>query len=367
MINKNYYDLKMFFKKRFILIISIMIGVVVAGVALFLYDLSTTEVTNYNEEYILDEVVRDINSVDELEDEEYEAAIDYLSIGSYSFRIFIENENSSTFTDNNLLKEFLLQESIIEDIEAETGEMFPILPDLALSVFNVRGTSMIQIKVGTGEQEINREIASYYYQLIENNEVEFLENKTAYLVDENIIEFSEENNLEYGEAEDINLSFSESVANNIDGLLIVSILSGIVGFIVGIVIGLLIELLNKKITTIYSFDSNNIDVIYLDRILEKTKNTSESMVMAIQSILNKDNKKRIILSESSLEEFDKYENMNLLEVSNSVLKLEKKIDNVEEIVILVKPYQTTKDWFENELEFMSNLKKDITVYRISAD
>lgn len=365
--NENsYYDFKLFIKKNLKIILLSVILVTLFVISLFTFKMLNDNDEVLNDDYVINEVIPNIensNDFENLSPEKNDALTQYLSKESFSFRIYIENENSNVFNDNNLVKEVLIEESVLQRLDSETNYSFDMLPEVAVSVFNIKGTSMMQIKIGTGDYSKNKEIADFYYQLLQNKDIPLFENKSVYFVDSEPVVFEEMNDSEAVNEEEP-LSNLEIVTSNLDAIFIVLIMGLVGGSIIGIIISLLIDFFSNKITSIYKIDAiNNIKIVYLDRIFAKadkkalttslvtifSENTSEKLILS-EYELNKDFQNQLAISEQNIQNSRNIEGLD--------------VENIEEIIVLVGVYDTTKQWIQRELEILRGINVKVKIIRI---
>ena len=225
---RSFYDFISFLKHNIKVILVTSIVVFLALLTASIYSILTNQEEVINEEYVINEILPEIDettTLDSLGNQEQTALTNYLNRHSYSFRIYIENEDSTPFRDNELLRQFLIEENMVNHVENETGSEFTPSPDLAVSVFDISGSYMLQIKVGTGNLEDNLRIANYYYDILENEDLSILQNKTLHFVDSEPVIFEEMHGIEevFSTPEE-QPNVIQRLLNNIETILIVSIL-----------------------------------------------------------------------------------------------------------------------------------------------
>lgn len=376
--NTSYYEFKVFLSKNKKLIIgsafSVFLALLLILLISFRVDEEAEEITEeINEELVLSEILPAINNIEdvgELSEEEREIFMEYLDKESYSIRLVIENPDSSAFVDNKLLKELLLEDSIIQRITEESESEFIPTPEIAVSVSRVEGSSMMKINVGTGTREYNEEIINYFVNLLDDNTFSLLENRDIYFVDSEPIIYEE---LEEEQIEGIIVEEDEGylavLTSNIEIILIVSLIGLLGGISVGIVLSIFKEKFNKNIPSIYSFNLlPNHTLIKLDSILPKTKIDVDEVI--VQSIVGKNKTNKLIMSEHPLSEELYNSVLSFGEQSNAeynmnISNMEKtRLENIEEIIILIQNYRTSKLWFEKQIEQTKALQIPVKIIRI---
>lgn len=373
--NSAFHDYKIFIKKNLKTIVGTMVItlIVLLSAALF-YATKTEEEVVVDDEYVVEQILPQIDNsadVEQLSSSDQEVLTDYLNKQSYSFRIYVENEDNTVFTDNELLKQVLLENDLVQAIAEQTDSEFIPTKDLAVSVFTVRGSEMIQVKVGTGNPEYNQRIANYYYDFIENGNLTLLDDKNIYFVDSEPIAFEEI----YGiteEDQEVEESFQQKVVTYLEIIIIVSLLGVLGGLILGTFISIIKESLNKKIPSIYNFDlfSTNA-VVNLDSIPDDSVDDETALI--VQSITAENKNNKLILSEKPLDAYLKEQITETASTSNKqyyvdIANMENiNLENVEEIVILVQTYGTSKKWFEKQMEQVKALALPVKVIRLPID
>lgn len=365
--NSKFYDLKVFMQKNIKIIIGTTISVMIILLTGVLFSIAMNGEEGLDYEYINDQLLPTIETtadVDNLSDSDQEMLTEYLDEESYSFRFYIYNEDSA-FTDNVLLKEILLDEQLTQTASEQTNSQFLPTEERAISVSTVNGSEMLQVKIGTGNMEYNERISNFYYQFINEGNISLFDDKSIYFVDSEPIIFEELNNVEPIEE----LTFQQKLTTNIEVLVIVGLIAILGGLILGIFVSIIKESINKKIPSIYNFDLTHVEtVVNLDSIPVKTTNDMNNII--IQAIVAENKSNKLILSEKNMEPHisgkleditSKSDNHYFINVKNIE---EFQLDTVEEVVILIQIYGTSKQWFEKQIEQIKGLNSPVKVIRL---
>src|SRR5690625_1281116 len=113
--SSKFYDLKIFMKKNSKIIIISTFAVILALLSGVFYFISTGGTEELDVEYVNDELLPSIETkadFDELSNDNQDIILEYLEQESYSFRVYIQNEDSA-FTDNVLLKQILINDELV--------------------------------------------------------------------------------------------------------------------------------------------------------------------------------------------------------------------------------------------------------------
>lgn len=367
-------DFLTFFKRnsKIIIIISATLSVIIMGLFLIMTfnsngddDLVTDQTATTQETSIDNLLARDI---DELTMEESYRIEEFLSQGAFQFSMFIENEDSTSFNRSNLLKEFLTQEEVVNDIESNLG--FTLHPSAEQIIdVNFNGNNVLMtVTISTGDFVTSEEIANEYYNYIEDGNLSLLNNRQVYFlnlpqpVDQEDIDVS-------GELEGEAASQDSSTLNNIFTIIIGLIFSIVFGSILAI-LGIALTLpFSKNISALFNYEIQDVDLVV--NLLNEHENKEKSILHAI---LYPTMRRKLLLVEnnSTLNKFsnlikehsskDDYDNDSLV-FATSVSEVSPKY-NFEEIVIISEIGHTTKKWYKeqsNQLKMYHSPKKIIKI------
>lgn len=297
------------------------------------------------------------------------------------FQLYIENEDGNVFTNNNLLIDYFTLESEISNIKKETGiDLEKINKELIeleleeeitpIHAYKDSSNGLIIITVNLGNERNNILVSNYIYNLFLGNKIGFLENKKIYPFDTPKLLESEtsatgENTIEGSLlSKRAKVSTSKLIKNGLVGL--------VIGLVFSIGVALLKALGSKKLNYSFTYHVDDQDEVLLyDPTLQNEKYMSSFVGIPY-------GEKKLILSEYPLEEFTK----NMLTDDNSisfkeiaeetVLLIEKDTlanvnvsDTFSEIIIIIKPYQTTKKWYRNQKEISRLYQKPVKIIQIN--
>lgn len=299
------------------------------------------------------------------------------------FQFYAELENGEKFANVSLLREFYELNSVKNEVLLETGininaveeqirEEYQIEEEsFAIQQFDRESPSNVYtVKVNTGDREDNNTLADYYYQEIVNKELVFLEDKNIYVLQEPTELISEE--LE-GSEEVFEVSDSES-----QGLIQV-VRSNIVNIVIGTVIiffgmvglALLKALFGKYLNYSFAYEVNEKDKFLL---YDSALNNADLIPSFIE--LPYGNQK-VIVSEESLDNISNKSLYNkiILDSDNStnnktIVELKSltglNSSDYSEIIIVVKPYLTTRKWYKTQREILELLDHPVKIIQLNS-
>lgn len=286
------------------------------------------------------------------------------------FRFYVETAEGEVYSNITIFEEYFLTPETINRAEAATQvEISDLLEQQELSEFEKtienrgvigvgkdQSSGIFTFKARLGTAEENLEVAEFYYDYLQSEEIPVLEDKNLYIIAE---PFSDE----LTEEEEIDLSSTESM-NEPGSVVKKAIVDLGLGIVLGLVISsfgyLFVSIINKKIQ--YSFTYNwEIEDTHLI-----VNNNEYDMKDALALILNASNKQKVILTdnfdlrEKIVLELKNYSFVNVVGDSEQPLNnkvnivLTDKISNlnplysVEELIYAIKIDETTKEWYNSE-------------------
>lgn len=261
----------------------------------------------------------------------------------------------------------LIKDTLVEEIEDQTNSEFIPNADIAVSAFNINGSYMMQVKVGTGNPEYNFEIANYYYELLRSENFALFENKTVLFVDSEPIVFEEMHNIEeYTDVQSETQGIFEIILMNIENILIVAVLGTILGFFVGITLSIFKEIMGKKVSNIYNFDSlEKYNLVNLDVISKDKSEDTDTMI--VQAITAYKTVNSLVISEHPLTEeiITQINSKAKNRVNFNVNEMETaQLGAIEEVNILIQLHVTSKEWLERQLELMKIINVPVNIIRM---
>lgn len=284
---------------------------------------------------------------EELSNREQELLDNYLEQDRYFFRVYIENEDFTTFNSSNLLTEILNSEEFFEHVHDRMTIENEELLNTFIHVDYDSTSPVFTIFFMSGEEEYNRELAETYYEILEVEDISLLTARTLYFFDEPQLIASE------GE-EVTQLTSNEDPEMGTTTLIILYSIGGVIfGVIFGILLALVQATVGKRVESIYNFSIAQEDkFIDLTQSSEQKKDTN----LLRHSVYYPEKIDRIILCEDentlSENKFDIYYS----EFSDVELNKE-----FEEAVILVKVGYTAKAWYQRQTSLIKGNNKKIKV------
>lgn len=359
-----------FFKKninKILLTIGIVLGIYVIWVTMnFITNDSPSERETEVEEVQFDEVmIEELLETDfrVLTDQERAVLVEYLENGAYYFNFYIENGDYTPFTNNEVLKKILTTSSVLNQVEDLSGEQIQPNPHLGVVISREYG-DIISLRIGTGDENANQEISQAYYEILMNEDIDFLDNKDLYFMSNEPLSVDDM----AAEEEEINLneetSTSPSFMNSFGTDIVMGIIVIIGGVILGILVAVLSRVFTKEISFLYDYNlSDNDKLIKLDE-----SHLNKSNVKELSLLLNK-NQNQVVLSESKdiLAEFENHfenENGKHLNLATDVTNIEK-TNEYSSFILLTQVDGTTKDWVKRQRILIKNLNKPITIIQFS--
>lgn len=364
------YDFKLFIEKNLKLILTVSIVVFLSLFSLVLYDSISLPETNNNttndpeEQVLIENILPNISTEEDIEDlseEQQKILSNYLKNDSYSFRIAIENSDSSFFTESVILKEILLNEFNFYSLSMSAHENFINIPESILNISRSENSSILKVQIGSGNKEINTKLASYYYELLNTDKLEILNDKMTYMIDSRPVLINIDNTEEQSTTDPINnknTSIVKSLSSNIEPITIVGLIGILLGLFLGIFVSLIKERYSDIISTIYHVETNdNQEMMKLDAITNRSIADENKL---IESALDRKSQKFIILAEEDNESIINHKHFKVNDLYDV------KIDNLDEVIIIVESYKSSKKWLSKQLEILKILKVPVKILRITA-
>lgn len=293
------------------------------------------------------------------------------------FQYYSEREDGSALTNLSVVREYFSREEIIEDWADEFGvpkeniaieDEFIFTDEVELALENnqeideeevifeedqdivnlnmYKGdySHLFTLTITSQDEQLSLDIAEYYYELLENNEIPFYHDKNVYIFKEPKIS---ENLIRVDDTVEIELTESNSI----------SVINIIVGYILSfaIVTGIIViqSLFSKKLS--YSF-SYLWDEKHLFLLFDPKQNNKNELT---QFLSYPDTKEKVILSENEVSEtLSKLLSQSLLTnkgplpVYNNVTDFNMN-QGLEEIIILVNEGETSRKWYKEQQNLLS--------------
>lgn len=282
-----------------------------------------------------------------------------------TFIFYVENTDQSVYTNSNFLDSVFLSSEYVDGAEINTNiEISELIEKQLESGFvptlldrgyiglgrNVHNETMqFQVKLGTEEE--NLAVANYYFDLLLNDEIPFLNNKTIYIVSEPYLaELTEEN---------ISASNKTSSDSSLPVLLLKGMLFTGGGLIVGILTMFLYHFFTNKINYAFSYEVDASDTFFMFR-----NNNAEF----VNTVVNPSYGKKLVLSQEKFSDPLKHKmtggKAEKIFFSNQLI-LENPAENFEEIVFVIIENQTDKEWYYKQREVLKNFSVPVKIIQIS--
>lgn len=283
------------------------------------------------------------------------------------FQIYVEYEDGTAYGNPAIINQYFNLTSIKEQIKKDTGidiqsiEEEVFLSDLSdqIEIINVTRNDSSYLLTATfnlGSEQDNLLIAEYYYNLLYSEDFSILEDKKTYVFQEPMLTNTSKLELEAKKLEEIRkVSEGNSPAKKI----FVHLKNTLIGLLLGVVatIGILLlkTIFGKTLdySFAYDFDENDNFILY-DEALANEKIISQFVaapfsdrkpVVSEVKINNKDFKLLIRNGQSptnnqeinqiQLDEFHSLTDINW-------------IDNITEVIIIIYPRITTREWYRTQ-------------------
>lgn len=269
--------------------------------------------------------------------EEYQA----LKEDEVTFSFYVENNDDTPFLNYNLLKTVLLSPTVFPEMTKELDLAYEV-PDAYVLNISRDNMNVLYLNVGTGNYGENLALANRIYDALDKKELDFLSEKSVYLLN-NPRKVPVEEQQETAGTSDIQPSSVNYVLLGILGLFL--------SFIGGVFIAVLQSFFQKEfaLPTIVHFKDAE-QVINLNA-LNKIENRSEYLKYSI--LHSKYPGRKLVLIQEDVEELiGQLSNENVLVVQSllNVLSEEKFV----EAVMVIKQKQTEKKWYKNQSILLKN-------------
>lgn len=300
----------------------------------------------------------------ELTEDEVEQLSEFLQQGAYAFKIYVQNEENIPMTSNVLVKESLITDEVIEEVERISGLTIEPSPKQAVNVYNESDSGIHTIQIGTGLEDDNQVLAEAFYEVLSTGNIPILNAmEVSFFEDEPyevILSVREQPQIE---AE--NLTWKDSL----QAIVLMMVAGLFLGFIAGFLFSIAKLFIQKEVSIFYDFSYQNTDnIIHINNFNWKNKQKENEII--VYSTLYPKKKKSLILSEFEIkEDITKELNSSVsnsslgnyeINKSNNLLSISNKI-NFDEIIFLVEKNKTTKKWYENQRLLSTNFNVPVKV------
>lgn len=279
------------------------------------------------------------------------------------FVIYIEKNDDTHFNNNVLLEKLLFSNETVKVAEKETGveitdllveqeetEFVPTAEDRgAIGIVRDLSNETMVFQVKVGSEEDNMKVANYYFDKIQNNEVDLLKDKKVYVL----------NTPEIKELSQEDTAFIEETTKTISPLLLIVelVVSLFAGFVLGVLVSILYHVFNKKISYAFNYNIDEKDMFLMER---------ESQDNLVYDITNPKSEEKIIVAEhslpSSLLNNVSTKSQKIMTTSN-LIEISPKLD-IEEIVFVIVENNTTKAWYNTQREYLKKFDSAVKIIQV---
>lgn len=260
------------------------------------------------------------------------------------FEVYIEEEYGEVFSNSYLLEILFTQPEVIDQVESTVQvDITTVLEEYAeenepiytsddpINIERNTSSNLMEVTVDVGTETENMEIANEYIAWLEENDVEFFNDKQIYIISDPEVVAVEE---------------VASVGNNLSirTMALQTIISLIFGLFLGFLITVLKTLFSDTIQYGFTYGWAP-EEIYIK------ESTNEKHEKIAHDLLSSDLASLVILSEEKLEEplikklKQLQSNKFILANEISEISIDKKVD---EFVFLIERGKTSKDWYHSQ-------------------
>lgn len=273
------------------------------------------------------------------------------------FELYIEYDTGNTFTNTLLLEQAMKTDELIQNAEEQTGVEISELLDYEeqtdyLKTAKDRGVlgasrdsdSNIWIfSSAVGTEKENLAVINYYYELIENNEIELLENKYLYMMSKPRILSDEDLSSPTTLVEQ-----SASQGFTLKNILNSVVLSFVGALVISFVLLIIKTFFTKKIQYAFNYSWSEEDIFTI---------STETNRKTVQQMLNHRHYDKVLYlsQEPKLLPFDELEAVDTLA----------KAESIEEVVLFVQPQITDKQWYNQQKELLKLFRLPIKIVQIN--
>lgn len=298
------------------------------------------------------------------------------------FQLFIQDEDGQSFSNNSIISQYFKLTSVTEQVLNDTGIDLEeieenLLEEMIESVELIQVTrndhsNLITASFNLGDQNQNIILANYFYDLIVDGQVEFLNDKTIYVFSEpqiaQIVDTSEAGD---GTADENSLS-----GNQMLQVLIAVVRNLLIGLILGgvfaIGIFLLRNIYGKKLNYSFSYDvEDDTNFVLYDQELDNQNEVLQFVAVPM-------NKNKLIVSEEKLNGFSRQlvsdnQNISFERNENIITRLTElqtlsEVDlrmDISEIVLVIQPGVTTRKWYKTQQKYTSIYKLPTKIIQLN--
>lgn len=298
------------------------------------------------------------------------------------FQMFIQEQDGRSFSNNSIISQYFKLTRVTEEVLNDTGIDLKeieesLLNELTESVELIQVTrndhsNLITASFNLGNQRQNVILANYYYNMIIDGELEFLNDKIIHVFSAPQIAKL----IDTSESDDESIDANTDIGNQITQIALVTVRNLIIGFVLGIVIILGVYLLknmySKKLSYSFSYEVNeNNEFLLYDKEIDNKEEVKQFVAMPLEN-------NKLVVSEQELSSFSKKllsdnhltsfsindEYKSTLLQLRSLSEVDLSID-FSEVVIIIQSRITTRKWYKNQIKYAEIYKVPIKVIQIN--
>ena len=352
-------EIKSFFKVNKKLIGISIVGFLTVFLALFGYNLLSSDSEILEPEYLSQEEVVEIleREPEDVSASELDQVKEALGHDRYTFKVLVEKESQEFMNNQAVLTNIMISEDVVSMIEERSG--VAIEPEAIQSIGVASENDILRVVIGTADVADNEKIANAYYDVITNQELPFLEDKTVYAMDDEPFLEEEQSWFDLAGTQLAELSTTAIAVTIIGGI--------ILSMIVAVLIAILKSVFQKKVPVSYKLEKDAKDkVVYLTKLASVSEEQYlNNLAFAIE---NPTSKKKLVLSQQVLPtKLSKKLSQKAVSGQQTKLTIADEVSNTnpsytyDEVVILVKQNQTDKDWYKNQRIQIEKLDAPVTI------
>lgn len=357
--NNNFIEVKRYFRdNRSLIVFGSVLFSIIFVFGSFLYSSSRTE--------ILTRTQTEAQKIKE-------------SISPVGFQVYIENEDESLFTNNNIINQYFSLNSTRNEIKEATGidldtiekkyTELGIADDVKMvHAYRDDSNGLIVISVNVGNEIDNLKLSKHVYELLEDKEIVFLKDKSMYFFKKPAFIGTKKNASDLANNANLSKKEQSTILSFVKNILI----GLIVGIFISFGVSILKNLLSDKINYFFGIYLDEDDSFYLYSPIIK----NESQVAKFVAFPYKSQK--IILTEKPLEQevknlflidkdisfTNKTETNTLLVEKQTLVDIDSSIE-FSEIIILIQTYETSKKWYKTQKKLSEIYGKPVKFIQVN--
>ncbi|MGB3161821.1 MAG: hypothetical protein WBA84_11315 [Carnobacterium sp.] len=295
--------------------------------------------------------------------------IDELQKDRVSFNFYVENKDATPFVNYNLLKQLLITPDVTKIIQDKAGVSIEPNPDDAINITLDSTSNILEMSIGTGNYKNNKAIADALYSAMEDESIQFFNNKSVYM---STIPVKNKKALATIEGT-INL---ESTGISTKKIVIYGLLVIIFSTVLGVVIAIVYSTTRKEISDTFTYSYKEDDKV-LSFNNFKNISTQEKNKKIVHAIIHPKGNTKLVLSETIFSEEMKNNLENELNSTSREIGIKpftiiiikdlsevNPLLHIDEVIIIIKEKETTKNWYKNQRNQLENYNAPVKVIQI---